>query len=248
MQRLGPLPEDPGHRARWLREVSIIAAYRDRWRITGPAPIDNASKVGSTEQMSQFRRAFAAAEHARAISQAVGTTQVCTSHNVDDRSRAGSRTMSKRRQAKALMRWSEEARQWATAAGRALALDLYFNRESNLRPYEVGVVLDPGEKVWAEAPVRFNLDWTLPGKAGQPTEPAVRAMAGDIRSGRRTTGRRPAIRLPVGICSWRPRGPNTRPRSRTPGHRRRADAYVVRPCRGPDLRSPPSSTSTARSA
>ena len=82
--------------------------------------------------------------------------------------------MSKRKQAKTLMRWSEEARQWATAAGRALALDLYFNRESNLRPYEVGVVLDPGEKVWAEAPVHFNLDWTLPNRVGQAIEPAVR--------------------------------------------------------------------------
>ena len=82
--------------------------------------------------------------------------------------------MSKRRQAKALMRWSEEARQWATAAGRALALDLYFNRESNLRPYEVGVVLEAGEKVLAETPARFNLDWIPLGKAGQKTEPAAR--------------------------------------------------------------------------
>jgi hypothetical protein len=76
--------------------------------------------------------------------------------------------MSKRKQAKALTHWSEETRRWATAAGRALALDLYFNRDTNLRPYEIGVVLDPGEKVWAEAPVQFNLDWTLPGKAIEP--------------------------------------------------------------------------------
>jgi len=82
--------------------------------------------------------------------------------------------MSKRKQAKALTSWSEEARQWATAVGRDLALDLYYNRESNLRPYGVGVVLDPGEKVWAEAPVQFNLDCTLPGKAGQAMEPVVR--------------------------------------------------------------------------
>ncbi len=82
--------------------------------------------------------------------------------------------MSKRKDAKALARWNEEARKWATAAGRDLALNLYFNQESIFRPYAVGVVLDPGEKVWAEAPIQFNLDWTTSGKAGQPMEPAVR--------------------------------------------------------------------------
>jgi hypothetical protein len=82
--------------------------------------------------------------------------------------------MSKRKQAKALTRWSEDARQWATAVGRDLALDLYYNRETNLRPYEVGLVLDPGERVWVEAPVEFNLDWRLPGRAGQVMESAVR--------------------------------------------------------------------------
>ena len=97
--------------------------------------------------------------------------------------------MSKRKDAKALARWSEEARQWATATGRDLALDLYYNRETISRPYGVGVVLDPGEKVWAEAPVQFNLDWTPPGKAGQAHGASRPTMAGDIRSGRRTTGR-----------------------------------------------------------
>jgi len=82
--------------------------------------------------------------------------------------------MSKRHQLKALTRWSEEARQWATAAGRALALDLYFNRETNLRPYGVGVVLDPGEKIWAEVPVRFNLDWPSLIKPGEHAQPSVR--------------------------------------------------------------------------
>ncbi|MGD0044763.1 MAG: hypothetical protein ABSE84_30900, partial [Isosphaeraceae bacterium] len=66
----------------------------------------------------------------------------------------------KRRDTKALARWNDEARRWATAAGRDLALDLYYDRETAVPPYRVGVVLDPGEKVWAELPVRFNLDWT----------------------------------------------------------------------------------------
>jgi hypothetical protein len=82
--------------------------------------------------------------------------------------------LSKCKQTRALTRWSEEARRWATAAGRAVALDLYYNRESNLRPYVVGVVLDAGENVWAETPLQFNLDWTYPGTDGQTIGPAVR--------------------------------------------------------------------------
>ena len=83
--------------------------------------------------------------------------------------------MSKRKDAKAMTRWSDQARQWATATGRDLALDLFYNRETTFRPYEIGVVLDFGEKVLAEAPARFNLDWTPSGKAGQSVEPAIRS-------------------------------------------------------------------------
>lgn len=83
--------------------------------------------------------------------------------------------MSKRKDAKALAQWTEETRQWATERGRDLALDLYYDRETATRPYGVGVVLDPGEKAWAEVPVTFNLDWTPPVKPGeQAQQPAVR--------------------------------------------------------------------------
>jgi hypothetical protein len=82
--------------------------------------------------------------------------------------------MRKRTQNRALARWIEEARQWGTAAGRDLARDLYYNRESNLRPYDVGVVLCAREKVWSETPLRFNLDWTYPARDGRTVEPAVR--------------------------------------------------------------------------
>ena len=68
VQRLGSLPSDPARRARWVREVSTIAAYRDRWHITEQRSIGAKSDVGSTEQMSQRRRALAAAERAVAIS------------------------------------------------------------------------------------------------------------------------------------------------------------------------------------
>jgi hypothetical protein len=78
--------------------------------------------------------------------------------------------VSKRKDAKALARWEDEARQWATATARNLALDLYYHRETAIQPYGVGVVLDPDEKFWAEVPVRFNLDWpplTMPGQHAQ---------------------------------------------------------------------------------
>ena len=68
VQRLGSLPSDPSRRARWVREVSTVAAYRDRWNITEQRSIGAKSDVGSTEQMSQRQRALAAAERAVAIS------------------------------------------------------------------------------------------------------------------------------------------------------------------------------------
>jgi conjugative relaxase-like TrwC/TraI family protein len=68
MQRLGSLPSDPARRARWVREVSTVAAYRDRWHIAEQPSIGAKSDVGSTEQMGQRQRALAAAERAVAIS------------------------------------------------------------------------------------------------------------------------------------------------------------------------------------
>lgn len=78
--------------------------------------------------------------------------------------------MSRRGQAKALSRWKTETRSWAMATARELALDLYYNRETGVRPYGVGVALDAGERVLAEVPVRFNLDWPSPGATIQPNE------------------------------------------------------------------------------
>jgi conjugative relaxase-like TrwC/TraI family protein len=69
VQHLGPVPADPRDRTLWFRKISTIAAYRERWHITGSTPIGTASQVDGTERMSHFRRACAAAEHARAISQ-----------------------------------------------------------------------------------------------------------------------------------------------------------------------------------
>jgi hypothetical protein len=82
--------------------------------------------------------------------------------------------VSKRKDAKAMARWEDEARQWATATARELALDLYYDRQTSTQPYGVGVVLDPGEKLWAELPVRFNLDWMPSVKADVHAQPAFR--------------------------------------------------------------------------
>jgi len=68
VQRLGSLPSDPSRRARWVREVSTVAPYRDRSQLTEQRSLGAKSDVGSTEQMSQRRSALAAAERAVAIS------------------------------------------------------------------------------------------------------------------------------------------------------------------------------------
>jgi hypothetical protein len=90
--------------------------------------------------------------------------------------------MSKRKDAKAVARWEHDTRQWATDAGRDLAVDLYYDRDRYARPYGVGVVLDPGEKVWAEVPLRFNLDWMPPIKPGDQVPLPVRSWL--VTSGR----------------------------------------------------------------
>lgn len=65
--RLGPVPQNRAARSRWRREISTVAAYRDRWHITDSANIEGKGHVASAEQMSQRTRALAAAERAAAI-------------------------------------------------------------------------------------------------------------------------------------------------------------------------------------
>ncbi len=68
MQRLGPVPSDPARRALWVHEVSTVAAYRDRWDISGRRGIGIQSDSSSTEQMVQRQLANLAAERALALS------------------------------------------------------------------------------------------------------------------------------------------------------------------------------------
>jgi hypothetical protein len=70
VQRLGTPPEAPARRERWIREVSTIAAYRDRWHITGHSAVGKQGDKSSIEQTGQCQRALAAAARAKAISSA----------------------------------------------------------------------------------------------------------------------------------------------------------------------------------
>ena len=70
VQRLGTPPATPARRERWIREVSTIAAYRDRWHITGQSAVGKQGDTSSIEQTGQRQRALAAAARATAISSA----------------------------------------------------------------------------------------------------------------------------------------------------------------------------------
>jgi hypothetical protein len=68
IQRLGTPPASPARRERWIREVSTIAAYRDRWHLSGQNPVGKLGNTISIEQTSQRQRALAAADRATALS------------------------------------------------------------------------------------------------------------------------------------------------------------------------------------
>jgi len=67
-ERFGTPPRTPAHRERWMRELSTVAAYRDRWHITSQSLLGKQGDVTSTEQTGQRQRAQAAAARAMAIS------------------------------------------------------------------------------------------------------------------------------------------------------------------------------------
>ena len=79
--------------------------------------------------------------------------------------------MSRRRDGRAWAQWIEATREQARASGRALAMDLYHRREIAVRPYRVGLVLGAYERVWAEVPVQFNLDFAPPARPNGPVVP-----------------------------------------------------------------------------
>jgi hypothetical protein len=68
LRPFGSPPNAPGKRERWLREVSTVAAYRDRWHIEGERPLGPAPDPENHEQTAQCNKALAAGKWARAIS------------------------------------------------------------------------------------------------------------------------------------------------------------------------------------
>lgn len=67
---LGDAPSGVVKQERWLRAVSTIAAYRDRWKVEGQRPLGAVPDRENKEQSTQRRRAIAAAKRANAISRA----------------------------------------------------------------------------------------------------------------------------------------------------------------------------------
>ncbi len=70
VQRLGTPPANPDRRERWMKELSTIAAYRDRWHITGHSAVGKRGDTSSIEQTGQRQRALAAVARAKSISSA----------------------------------------------------------------------------------------------------------------------------------------------------------------------------------
>jgi hypothetical protein len=77
--RLGRPPTAPARREHWMREVSTVAAYRDRWHITGESVLGKQGDVSSAEQTGQRQRAQAAATRATTISSAAAEQQAAPS-------------------------------------------------------------------------------------------------------------------------------------------------------------------------
>jgi hypothetical protein len=80
---LGDPPKGSAQRGRWLREVSTVAAYRDRWHIEGQRRLGAAPDREDLEQMSQRKRALAAGERAKAISTEATEQRINTGLEVD---------------------------------------------------------------------------------------------------------------------------------------------------------------------
>jgi conjugative relaxase-like TrwC/TraI family protein len=67
VKRFGTPPATPAHQERWLREVTTVAAYRDRWHVSGQSPLGQRDDGRGAEQTGQLRRAQAAAIRAMAF-------------------------------------------------------------------------------------------------------------------------------------------------------------------------------------
>jgi hypothetical protein len=82
VRQVGIPPSDPTRREQWMREVSTVAAYRERWGHTGRSVIGNESDASSIEQIGQHRRAQASVERALAIARAEKAPQASPAREI----------------------------------------------------------------------------------------------------------------------------------------------------------------------
>jgi hypothetical protein len=75
VRQLGTPPSDPARREQWMREVSTVAAYRDRWGHTDRSIVGNRSDMTAVEQIGHHNRAQAAADRALAITRTENVPQ-----------------------------------------------------------------------------------------------------------------------------------------------------------------------------
>lgn len=111
--------------------------------------------------------------------------------------------MSVRKQKREVARWEKATREWATDAGRRLAIDLHRGHEVPIRPYTVGLVLweSRHEQVWGQVPARCSEDTPLTVRGGPPRrgDPAPQPRITDWL----ITSHRIAGRLyPDTLCWW----------------------------------------------
>jgi conjugative relaxase-like TrwC/TraI family protein len=79
---LGRTPTDAAARNGWLRYVSTVAAYRERWSIDDDAPLGREPKVDASEQIAHYRRAVAAAGSARRVAEGSSAVEVVVDSSV----------------------------------------------------------------------------------------------------------------------------------------------------------------------
>ncbi len=63
--------------------------------------------------------------------------------------------MINRKQHRAFVKWEDDTRHWAHETARDLVMAMVNGQPTRATPYGIGVVLEPGERVWAECPARF---------------------------------------------------------------------------------------------
>lgn len=104
--------------------------------------------------------------------------------------------MTGRKQRRALARWEADTRLWAHDTAKDLVMAMVTGQPTPATPYRTGVVLNPGESVWAECPVRFLQERPVGTQAGPDWLPPIRPW---LVTSERVVGRLGDDRL----YSWR---------------------------------------------